>query len=73
MSDFVIDTHPELPQAMVARFSGHGFKFASVLGEVLADLTTVRSRHTTRSYFRGDVLRCCIFPALTSEQNTTEK
>jgi glycine/D-amino acid oxidase-like deaminating enzyme len=54
MSDFVIDTHPELPQAMVARFSGHGFKFASALGEVLADLTTVRSRPTTRSYFRGD-------------------
>jgi sarcosine oxidase len=38
---FVIDMHPEFPQVMVAAgFSGHGFKFASVLGEVLADLAT---------------------------------
>jgi sarcosine oxidase len=36
---FVIDKHPEFPQVTVAAgFSGHGFKFASVLGEVLADL-----------------------------------
>jgi sarcosine oxidase len=38
---FVIDTHPEFPQVtLAAGFSGHGFKFASVLGEVLADLAT---------------------------------
>lgn len=38
---FVIDTHPEFPQVVLAAgFSGHGFKFASVLGEVLADLAT---------------------------------
>jgi glycine/D-amino acid oxidase-like deaminating enzyme len=37
--NFVIDTHPEFPQVtLAAGFSGHGFKFASVLGEVLADL-----------------------------------
>ena len=36
---FVIDRHPELPQvAVAAGFSGHGFKFASVVGEILADL-----------------------------------
>lgn len=36
---FVIDVHPELPQVSIAcGFSGHGFKFASVVGEVLADL-----------------------------------
>jgi sarcosine oxidase len=40
---FVIDAHPEFPQVMLAAgFSGHGFKFASVLGEVLADLATGR-------------------------------
>jgi sarcosine oxidase len=40
---FVIDTHPEFPQVtLAAGFSGHGFKFASVLGEVLADLATDR-------------------------------
>ena len=36
---FVVDTHPNWPQVVVAGgFSGHGFKFASVMGEVLADL-----------------------------------
>ncbi|QLG60507.1 N-methyl-L-tryptophan oxidase [Halorarum salinum] len=36
---FVLDTLPEHPQVAVgAGFSGHGFKFASVVGEVLADL-----------------------------------
>ena len=36
---FVIDCHPEYPQIIIgAGFSGHGFKFASVVGEVLADL-----------------------------------
>lgn len=36
---FVIDLHPRHPQVVVAcGFSGHGFKFASVVGEILADL-----------------------------------
>ena len=36
---FVIGLHPDHPQvAIAAGFSGHGFKFASVVGEVLADL-----------------------------------
>jgi sarcosine oxidase len=36
---FVLDTLPDLPQVTVAAgFSGHGFKFASVVGEILADL-----------------------------------
>jgi len=36
---FVIDVHPDYPQVSVAcGFSGHGFKFASTVGEVLADL-----------------------------------
>ncbi|AHG00160.1 methyltryptophan oxidase [Halostagnicola larsenii XH-48] len=38
--DFVLDTLSAHPQVAVgAGFSGHGFKFASVIGEVLADLT----------------------------------
>ena len=37
--NFVIDRHPEHPQVVYAcGFSGHGFKFYSALGEVLADL-----------------------------------
>src|SRR5262249_16361642 len=36
---FVIDTHPRHANvAIAAGFSGHGFKFASVVGEILADL-----------------------------------
>ncbi len=36
---FLIDRHPEAPAAAVAAgFSGHGFKFCSVVGEILADL-----------------------------------
>lgn len=36
---FVVGLHPAHPQvAIAAGFSGHGFKFASLIGEVLADL-----------------------------------
>jgi sarcosine oxidase len=36
---FLIDRHPESDNAVVAAgFSGHGFKFCSVVGEILADL-----------------------------------
>jgi sarcosine oxidase len=39
--DFVLDTLPGDPRIVVASpCSGHGFKFASVIGEVLADLAT---------------------------------
>ncbi|MFC4563953.1 N-methyl-L-tryptophan oxidase [Nocardiopsis mangrovi] len=44
---FVIAAHPGHPQATVAcGFSGHGFKFTPVVGEILADLaTTGATRH----------------------------
>ncbi len=36
---FVLDTLPDAPQVSVAAgFSGHGFKMASVVGEIMADL-----------------------------------
>lgn len=36
---FIIDAHPDYPQISIATgFSGHGFKFSSVVGEILADL-----------------------------------
>ncbi|MBL9082304.1 MAG: N-methyl-L-tryptophan oxidase, partial [Planctomycetales bacterium] len=39
--NFLVDRHPQHPQvAFVAGLSGHGFKFSSVLGEALADLST---------------------------------
>jgi sarcosine oxidase len=38
---FVIGAHPQFSSCTVAcGFSGHGFKFASVVGEILADLAT---------------------------------
>jgi len=38
---FVIAVHPSAPQVVVAcGFSGHGFKFVPVVGEILADLAT---------------------------------
>jgi len=37
---FVVGLHPQHDRvAIAAGFSGHGFKFASVMGEILADLT----------------------------------
>ncbi len=36
---FLVDFHPEAPQALIASpCSGHGFKFASAIGEILAEL-----------------------------------
>jgi sarcosine oxidase len=45
--DFLIDRLPGVPQAIVASpCSGHGFKFAPVIGEILADLAIDgRTRH----------------------------
>ncbi len=39
-SQFIIDTHPRSKAVLVASTcSGHGFKFASIMGELLADLS----------------------------------
>jgi len=38
---FIIGLHPEHPQvSFAAGFSGHGFKFCSVVGEIMAELAT---------------------------------
>ncbi|HET7597286.1 MAG TPA: hypothetical protein VFK15_10170, partial [Burkholderiales bacterium] len=44
---FMIDLHPEhRAVAIAAGFSGHGFKFCSVVGEIMADLALEgRTRH----------------------------
>lgn len=42
---FLIDRMDSAPIVVAAGFSGHGFKFSSVMGEVIADLVqTGRSR-----------------------------
>ncbi len=38
---FILDRHPDHPQVVLASpCSGHGYKFCSVVGEILADLAT---------------------------------
>jgi sarcosine oxidase len=55
---FVIDTLPDAPQVIVASpCSGHGYKFAGVMGEVLADLATGATPRLDLSLFRLDRLR----------------
>jgi sarcosine oxidase len=40
-ADFIVDRHPADPRIVIASAcSGHGFKFAPVMGEILADLAT---------------------------------
>lgn len=40
-TDFIVDRHPGLPRVAIgAGFSGHGFKFAPAIGELLADMVT---------------------------------
>ncbi|MCH9010886.1 MAG: N-methyl-L-tryptophan oxidase [Chloroflexi bacterium] len=50
---FIIDRLPDAPQVTVAAgFSGHGFKFCSVVGEVLADLSLDGSTRHDIAMFR---------------------
>ncbi|HWQ14719.1 MAG TPA: N-methyl-L-tryptophan oxidase [Roseiflexaceae bacterium] len=52
---FVIDRHPRHPQVVFASpCSGHGFKFASVLGEILADLAEREETRHSIDLFRLD-------------------
>jgi sarcosine oxidase len=55
---FVIDTHPRYPQVSFASpCSGHGFKFASVVGEIMADLAENGITRHDISLFRLERLR----------------
>lgn len=50
---FVIDVHPTYPQVCFASpCSGHGFKFASVVGEIMADLAELGMTRHDISLFR---------------------
>jgi sarcosine oxidase len=50
---FILDLHPEYPQvAIAAGFSGHGFKFSSVVGEIMADLAETGSTKLPIDMFR---------------------
>jgi sarcosine oxidase len=50
---FLIDRHPQFQNvAFAAGFSGHGFKFASVVGEILADLVDAGSTSLPINLFK---------------------
>ncbi|HEY2528860.1 MAG TPA: N-methyl-L-tryptophan oxidase [Xanthobacteraceae bacterium] len=50
---FVLGLHPSTPQIVLASpCSGHGFKFASIFGEILADLATTRQTDKPIDLFR---------------------
>jgi sarcosine oxidase len=50
---FWIDRHPAHPQVLIASpCSGHGFKFAPVIGEILADLVQGRAPRFELQLFR---------------------
>jgi sarcosine oxidase len=54
---FVIDLHPEYEQVSIASpCSGHGYKFASVIGEIMADLAETGITRHDISLFRLDRL-----------------
>ncbi len=61
---FIVDRHPTYPQVILASpCSGHGFKFCSVIGEILADLTERgETRHDVR-LFRLDRFAASAVPA----------
>lgn len=53
--DFIIDVHPNDPNIILAGgFSGHGFKFASVIGSILADLSADGFTDKDISFFKLD-------------------
>jgi sarcosine oxidase len=55
--DFILGPHAAYPQIVLASpCSGHGFKFASVIGEILADLATLGTTPHDISRFRLDRL-----------------
>ncbi len=51
--DFIIDQLPDMPEAMVITgLSGHGFKFASVLGEIACDFARGKASSFDLNPFR---------------------
>jgi glycine/D-amino acid oxidase-like deaminating enzyme len=53
--DFIIDVHPEGPGVVIGTgFSGHGFKFGVLIGQLLADLALSRPPEFPIDRFRLD-------------------
>ncbi|NJO77091.1 MAG: N-methyl-L-tryptophan oxidase [Cyanobacteria bacterium RM1_2_2] len=60
---FVIGLHPHFPHVVIASpCSGHGFKFASVIGEILADLAIKAGTHYSLELFQPSRFECSATP-----------
>lgn len=54
---FIMGVHPEIPEVIIAAgFSGHGFKFSSVVGEIMADLALEGETRHSIELFRPERL-----------------
>ena len=55
---FIVDRHPRRPEVVVAGgFSGHGYKFASVIGEIVTDLVVEgRTSHAIGGFEAGRLM-----------------
>jgi len=52
---FIVDRHPGHSRvAYACGFSGHGFKFAPIIGSILADLTTTGTTREPVAFLRAD-------------------
>jgi sarcosine oxidase len=50
---FILDRHPDHPEVVIAAgFSGHGYKFCSVIGEIMADLAQEGRTRRDIEFFR---------------------
>jgi sarcosine oxidase len=53
--DFIVDFHPRHPQVLISSpCSGHGFKFASAIGELQAELVATGKSRFDLTPFRMD-------------------
>lgn len=53
--NFIVDRHPAHENVIIAAgFSGHGFKFSPVIGEILADLATAGQTNLPINFLRLD-------------------
>jgi glycine/D-amino acid oxidase-like deaminating enzyme len=52
--DFIVDVHPASPEqvVVVSACSGHGFKFATVVGEIASELVATGTSQHDVSLFR---------------------
>ena len=57
--DFILDFHPRHKNIVIAAgFSGHGFKFSSVVGEIMAELAIeAKTRHPIERFRLGRFLK----------------